>query len=144
MAAKILPNEPLLLDTSFLIALAVPADQLHAKAADLAREIRAQRALLVTTRAVLLELGNSLSKQQHRAVGARLLQQLEADTAVQIESLTEARYSQALALFTARADKEWGLVDCLSFEVMREQKITKALTADEHFEQAGFVALLRE
>lgn len=127
-----------------MIALAVLADQLHAKAAELAREIKVQHALLVTTRAVLLKLGNSLSKQQHRAVGARLLQQLKTVTAVTIESLTEARYAQALALFAARADKEWGLVDCLSFEVMRDQQITKALTADEHFEQAGFVALLRE
>jgi uncharacterized protein len=143
MAASIFLNERLLLDTSFLIALAVPADQLHGKAVDLAREIKAQRAQLVTTRAVLLELGNSLSKQQHRKTGSELLQQIEADQAVTIEPLSENRYAQALALYVARTDKEWGLVDCLSFELMRELSITKALTADEHFEQAGFHALLR-
>jgi predicted nucleic acid-binding protein len=39
-------------------------------------------------------------------------------------------------------DKPWGLTDCLSFIVMQERGITEALTADEHFRQAGFVPLL--
>ena len=47
-------------------------------------------------------------------------------------------------LYEARMDKEWGLVDCLSFHVMWDRGLTKALTSDEHFEQAGFVALLRQ
>ncbi len=41
------------------------------------------------------------------------------------------------------ADKEWSLTDCVSFLVMRERGLTEALTADRHFEQAGFVALLK-
>ncbi|MFM5956954.1 MAG: PIN domain-containing protein, partial [Dolichospermum sp.] len=42
-----------------------------------------------------------------------------------------------------REDKEWGLVDCISFIVMQDRGITDALTADTHFQQAGFRALLR-
>lgn len=38
-------------------------------------------------------------------------------------------------------DKQWGLVDCISFVVMRERGIDEALTADHHFVQAGFRAL---
>jgi predicted nucleic acid-binding protein len=40
-------------------------------------------------------------------------------------------------------DKKWSLTDCTSFVVMREMGITEALTGDTHFEQAGFVALLK-
>ena len=40
-------------------------------------------------------------------------------------------------------DKEWPLTDCVSFVVMKERGITEALTGDRHFEQAGFVALLK-
>jgi uncharacterized protein len=35
------------------------------------------------------------------------------------------------------------LTGCISFLVMEERNITEALTADQHFEQAGFVALLK-
>jgi len=41
-------------------------------------------------------------------------------------------------------DKEWGLTDCISFIVMGDHGLTDASTTDEHFEQAGFRALLRE
>lgn len=41
-------------------------------------------------------------------------------------------------------DKEWGLTDCISFIIMKEFGIKKALTTDEHFLQNGFKALLRE
>ena len=40
-----------------------------------------------------------------------------------------------------RPDKEWGLTDCVSFVLMEREAITEALTADEHFRQAGFEAL---
>jgi predicted nucleic acid-binding protein len=143
MAEKILPNERLLLDTSFLIALVVSTDNLHARAVALAKDVKAASAQLVTTRAVLLELGNSLARQKHRSAGVALLRRIERDSAVRVEALTEERYAQALALYCSRPDKEWGLVDCLSFSLMRELGISKALTADEHFEQAGFTALLR-
>jgi predicted nucleic acid-binding protein len=53
-------------------------------------------------------------------------------------------YEKAFELFRSRPDKEWGLVDCISFIVMQERKIEAALTADEHYIQAGFRALLRE
>jgi uncharacterized protein len=47
--------------------------------------------------------------------------------------------------FTSRIqDKAWGLVDCISFIVMREAGVNQALTFDQHFVQAGFQALMRE
>lgn len=46
-------------------------------------------------------------------------------------------------MFRNRTDKNWSLVDCASFVVMRKHGILEALTADHHFEQAGFVRLLK-
>ena len=44
--------------------------------------------------------------------------------------------------YERRRDKTWGLTDCISFVVMREQGLRDALTADSHFRQAGFRPLL--
>jgi hypothetical protein len=47
-----------------------------------------------------------------------------------------------MELCTSRRDKDWSLTDCISFVVMNAEGIGEALTADHHFEQAGFEALL--
>ena len=48
----------------------------------------------------------------------------------------------AVRLFEDRADKSWSLTDCSSFVVMDGRKLNCALTADSHFQQAGFRAAL--
>ena len=50
---------------------------------------------------------------------------------------------RALDLYHQPADKQWTLTDCVSFVVMRERLISEALTQDHHFEQAGFITLLK-
>lgn len=50
---------------------------------------------------------------------------------------------QVWELFKSRPDKEWSWVDCASFVVMKQRGILEALTTDHHFEQAGFVRLLK-
>jgi predicted nucleic acid-binding protein len=52
--------------------------------------------------------------------------------------------TKALQLYENRADREWGLTDCISFVVMNAQRLTDALSPDDHFAQAGFVALMTQ
>ncbi|MBW4478205.1 MAG: type II toxin-antitoxin system VapC family toxin [Tolypothrix brevis GSE-NOS-MK-07-07A] len=130
------------LDTSFAIALSSLTDQNHVRAIQLANELEANRTRLVTTQAILLQIGNALSKQKYRMAAIQLLESLEADSTVEVVLLTKDLYKTAFNLFKQREDKEWGLVDCISFIVMQNRGITDALTADNHFHQAGFRALL--
>jgi predicted nucleic acid-binding protein len=51
-------------------------------------------------------------------------------------------FARAFELYRSHLDKSWGLIDCVSFIVMRDFGLTEFLTADKHFEQAGFSALL--
>jgi hypothetical protein len=74
----------------------------------------------------------------------QLLDSLETDPKVDIVPVSEPLYARALQLYCERPDKEWGLTDCVSFLVMRDRSLSEALTTDEHFQQAGFRALLRE
>ena len=132
------------LDTTYAIALASPTDQYHRRALQLAEELEATPRRLMTTRAVLLEIGNALSRQRFRAAGVQLLQSLQADPNVTTVPLSDELFDRAFDLYAQRPDKEWGLIDCVSFVVMSERGLTDALTADEHFSQAGFRAFLRE
>ncbi len=127
------------LDTSFAIALSSITDMNHGRAVELAHKLEIQRTRLVTTEAILLEIGNALSKQKYRQGAIQLLESLQADPML----LTKDLYTAAFNLFKQREDKEWGLIDCLSFIVMQNRGITDALTADNHFYQAGFRPLLR-
>src|SRR5687767_7781950 len=137
MPIQITRFEELFLDTAFAIALSNVTDACHTQAQLLATEIQTQHARLVTTQAVLLEIGNSLSKLRYRAAAVRLLEAIEADPSVEVVSLSNELYTRGVELFRERPDKEWGVTDCISFVVMEERGITKALTTDHHFIQAG-------
>ncbi len=134
----------LFLDASYAIALASSTDQHHERAVELAQLIEAESKRLVTSRAVVMEIGNALSKLRYRAAAVALLDAVERDPNVEIVPLSDTLYEQSMELYRQRQDKEWGLTDCVSFVVMRERAIADALTADDHFRQAGFRALLVE
>lgn len=93
---------------------------------------------------MLLEIGNALARQRYRNAAISLLDALAADPTVEIVAILEELNIRALQLYRERPDKEWGLTDCVSFVVMQDRTITEALTTDEHFEQAGFRALMRD
>jgi len=131
------------LNTAYAIALSVETDQHHSLAVELADALRTDNTKLITTRAILLEIGNALSKIRYREAASKLLSALEDDPQVEIASLTDESYLRALELFTGRPDKEWGLIDCFSFVIMNDRGISEALTTDEHFLQAGFKPLLK-
>ena len=132
------------LDTSYAIALSSPADDYHNKALVIAKELKASKTPLTTTRAIILEIGNALSKQKYRSKSIQLLSSLENDKTVTIVTMSETLYQKAFRLYCQRTDKNWGIVDCISFIVMTDRSITEALTTDIHFQQAGFRALLRD
>jgi uncharacterized protein len=131
------------LDTSFAIALSVESDRHFDYAVTLSEQLETENTRLITTTAILLEIGNALSKKHYRQAAKALLSSLEQDDTVEIVPMTDELYQKAFQLFCNRPDKDWGLIDCVSFIVMREKRLSEALTADEHFEQAGFIALLR-
>jgi uncharacterized protein len=132
------------LDTAYAIALASSRDMFHERALELAAQLHSNQTSLITTRAISLEIGNALARQRYRHAAVRLLLALETDPQVEIIPLTEPLFLRALQLFEKRADKEWGLSDCISFVVMGDEGITDALTTDGHFRQAGYKALLLE
>ena len=62
---------------------------------------------------------------------------------VTVVPISRRTFIRSLALYKARPDKGYSLTDCSSMLLMRERRLSEALTTDRHFEQEGFVALLR-
>ena len=102
------------LDTSYAIALSSANDQFHDKAETIAFELEKNNTRMITTRAVILEIGNALAKLRFRNDAIRLLHSLEMDSTITIIPLSEDLFQRAFALFQQRKDKEWGITDCIS------------------------------
>jgi hypothetical protein len=137
-------NNKFFLDASFAIALSSAKDRYHDRSEILAKQMQETRAQMVTSRAVVLEIGNVLAKRRYRKAAIKLIESIEEDPSIEIVPVSEELYKRAFSFYKKRQDKEWGLTDCISFVVMQDYELNKALTADEHFRQAGFRALLLE
>lgn len=126
-------------DTSYWVALVVKQDQYHECAQTWSLRITGR---ITTTVPVLLETANILSKPAWRAAGIALINHLGQRPDVTIVPLSSALWLRGWDLFTKRPDKAWSVTDCISFLVMEDSFLDAALTADEHFRQAGFRAVL--
>lgn len=129
------------IDTVYLLALINPNDAWRAKALEWAARISGP---LVTTDAVLTELADALCRSDRRAWAVAAIRDLRLDPNVEPLPGSSDLFAKGFKLYESRADKDWSLTDCISFVVMRDRKIRQALTADVHFVQAGFEALLRQ
>lgn len=128
-------------DSFYLFALGNRNDPSHVKAVAFCRDYTGR---LVTSAFVLLEFADGCATlPQHRAIVRQAIDELRNNPNVVIHPCSDQLYQAGWSLYVQRPDKEWSLTDCTSFAVMQSEGITDALTGDHHFEQAGFLALLR-
>lgn len=128
--------ESVFVDTGYILALVNENDQHHAEALLLSERYDSQP--VVVTDAVLLEIGNALSRID-RGAAVQVIQDLRESRGSTVVPLTPELFDSAFDLYRRHTDKQWGLVDCVSFVVMRRMGLTTALAFDQHFLQAGFV-----
>jgi len=126
----------------YLIALFDSADQLNALARRWASALAAEP--LLVTEYVLVEAVNYFSKRAVRPRAIDIVDGVRLDDAHEFVPATSSLFDEGVALYRASNDKDWSLTDCISFQVMRQRNVTRALAYDKHFVQAGFVALLRQ
>jgi len=126
---------PTFLDTSYVLALVNKRDKFHECASATSALVTPP---FITTEAVLIEIGNALSRSAWRSVGVSTLNHLRHSPEIQVVPVDPGLFDRAVALYSSRMDKEWGVTDCISFTVMQERGLTQVLTTDRHFEQAGF------
>jgi hypothetical protein len=133
--------KPVFADTSYFVAFCGLSDSSHARAIKLSASLLGG---IVTTEYVLVETGGLLSRPQDRPAYLSLVRDLASDPSVEIISASRRLFRAGFDLFAYRLDKSWSMVDCISFVAMKQRRLHEALSADQHFVQAGFRALLRE
>jgi len=127
-------------DTFFFLAILNPSDPAHAMASELSRGLRRPR---ITTAWVLTEVGDALARD-NRTAFLDLLKLLRDNPLVRVIGPSQELFDAGIVLYGERMDKDWPLTDCISFVAMQREGIRDVLTGDRHFEQAGFVPLLKE
>lgn len=132
-------------DTSGWGCLADSNQKHHALAAMIYRKARQHQRLVITTNYILAELVALMHSPLHlpRSAMIAFLDGIKSSPYVDVIHVDQALDEKAWELMKQRPDKDWSLVDCASFVLMQQYGITEALTTDRHFEQAGFVRLLK-
>lgn len=125
-------------DTFYYLALLSKDDAAHLRAVRIVPDLDL---VVVATAWVLTEVADAFCEPGQRRVFMELLKTLRADPDVTLVPPNEEIFEAGLDLYGRRSDKDWSLTDCISFAVMETHGLSEALTADHHFEQAGFKAL---
>jgi predicted nucleic acid-binding protein len=133
---------PVLLDTSGLIAVVNADDQWHGIAEQVWQGLLASGAPLLTTSLILIEIADGLSRVENRGLAIDICDRLRTSPRVETIQVTPQDETRAWELYRQRGDKQWGMTDCVSMIVARDRKVTEVFTSDHHFEQAGLKILL--
>jgi predicted nucleic acid-binding protein len=127
------------LDTVGILALFDEDDQWHAAAVAAYERIRVTGAWRVTTPFILWECGNTASRRPYRRDVCEL--RLKLRQRGRLLDVTQADEESAWQAYQAGAVGDAGIVDHVSFEVMRRLGIIQAFSNDKHFTAAGFEVL---
>ena len=116
-----MPNR-IFVDTSFVIALINDKDQYFDQAQALSYKF--DNSPLVTTDAVLLEIGNALARD-FRKEAIEVIKVLRSGKNTEVIEIDSRLFEKGFEIYEKYDDKEWGLVDCISFAVMWDRGIQR-------------------
>lgn len=130
------PGEKVFVDTGAWVALAVVADPLHERATDAWRQVLAAGAKLRTSVPVVLETFTYLDRKGSRGLATQWRERL--DDVPRFEIYNAPDLAGAWEWLARPQFNRLGLVDAMSFVLMRREHIKLALAFDVHFATAGF------
>jgi uncharacterized protein len=126
-------------DTVGLLALRDASDQWHSAAERAFQRPQEEHARLVTTSFVLLECGNAAARRPYRQAVVRLRNRLDVGGLLLTPTNTDLQ--EPWQCYERGEASAAGIVDHVSFVVMRRMGLKEAFTNDGHFRAAGFTTL---
>lgn len=133
------------IDAGPFYALNNPRDQYFLQAQVLIQKLKTNNIRLITTDYIIEETATSLLTSFKGGYwnAVNFLNWILGKTQpVVLEWIDQKRFFQASMIFLRyNKDKQWSFTDCTSFVIIKELKIPKVFTFDEHFKQMGFTIL---
>lgn len=130
-------------DTVYWIATFRRDDPWRSSAREAARRLVPVR--LVTVDEILVEFLAAIAAADPRirARAGPFVRAILSHPAIEVYPQSRESFVQGLALYEARRDKRYSLTDCIAMNAMWAAGIDQVLTNDHHFEQEGFVVLMK-
>ncbi|MGA2262291.1 MAG: PIN domain-containing protein [Acidobacteriota bacterium] len=122
-------------DTGGFYALADRRDPAHRRASHFTDSCSA---LLLTTDYVFAETMSLLTKRLGKEIAVTFGHGVRTSPSIRIEEATPQMREKAWRLFSKQRDKDYDLIDCISFSMMESFDIREAFGFDRHFTQYGF------
>jgi predicted nucleic acid-binding protein len=124
------------IDTAAFLAVLNANDQFHPLAKQTWDEILSSDSVLFSSNYVILETTTLL---QHR-FGIEAVRLFESDILpiLEIAWIDEPIHKQGMSALLVANRRNLSLVDCTSFEIMRQVGLDIAFTFDPHFSEQGF------
>lgn len=126
-------------DTSFWVALLIPAETHHREARTLLERVESRA--LVTSNHVRGETWTLLLRRLWHEAAVHFLDGVETSSRLKVQFVSERLEAEAIAWLRRHDERPYSFVDATSFALMRSLRIQEALTFDDDFEAAGFVTL---
>jgi uncharacterized protein len=136
-----MPNS-LFIDTSGWASFFIQDQPHYPQALQALSHARTENHAIITTNYIITELV-ALLYSPFRLPRNQIINIIKSRSYIQIIHIDPLTDQAAWELCQNRPDKPWSLVDCSSFIIMQQHNIQQALTTDHHFEQAGFIRLLK-
>lgn len=130
-------SERVFIDTGAFFATSNAQDAHHAQATATARRLTAEQAETYTTNYVVAETHTLLVARVDRATALATLERIQGGP-TRIIRATQADERRAQEILRQYADKDFSLIDAISFAVMERLHLRRAWTYDHHFSQFGF------
>jgi len=128
-------------DTSAYVALSDRRDDRHEDAKAILSRLSRERRFLFTTNFVLAETHSLLVSRIDYKDAALHVSAYSLSAGTTVVRVSKKDETRAWAIIQNYVDKDFSLVDAMSFAVMERLHIISAFTFDQHFSQYNFTML---
>ena len=125
-------------DTGAFLARYLERDQHHAEAVRVWDELAAEGARLFTSNFILDETMTLLARRAGHAFAVERGRRMWGSAALTILRPDARDEAEALSWMDRLSDQGVSFTDCVSFALMRRQRLRRVFGFDRHFNAAGF------